>query len=459
MKQIFGSTAKKLFLSMLEGLRGGSLELFLPDQTLTFGDAHSELNAQLVVHREPFFKRALLGGDTAIGEAYMDGDWSTPDLVSLMRLAVRNLTQLENSNALFSSLSRFADRLIHRLRKNTVEGSRRNIHAHYDLSNEFFRLCLDQCMMYSCAWYETAEDSLETAQFQKLDRICRKLDLQPQDRVLEIGTGWGAFALHAARNYGCHVTTTTISQQQYEYARTLFDAADTGPRIELLLKDYRDLGGSFDKIVSIEMFEAVGFAYYDEFFRACDRLLKPDGSMLLQTITMNEQRFSQYLNQSDWIQKYIFPGAQLASLRGVLDSLARATSLSLFHAEDMGAHYARTLAAWRERFLNSIAEVRALGFDDRFIRMWDYYLAFCEGAFLERHISDFQLLLTKSYNTRPMFQEPWRPAFEAKRQDALVERTHIGAMNSFPVPPEELDGLSSSAFVAKSFIGAKLVEG
>ena len=420
MKQIFGSTAKKLFLSMLEELQGGSLELVLPDRTLAFGDGRAELRTQLVVHQERFFARALLGGDTAIGEAYMDGDWSTPDLVTLMQLAVRNLAQLEKSSTFFSSFSHFADRLRHRLRANTVEGSRRNIHAHYDLSNEFFRLFLDESMVYSCAWYETAEDSLETAQFQKLDRICRKLELQPKDRVLEIGTGWGAFALHAARNYGCQVTTTTISQQQHEYARVLFDGADKDRRIELLLKDYRDLSGSFDKIVSIEMFEAVGFEHYDDFFRVCDRLLKPDGSLLLQTISMNEQRFLQYLKQSDWIQKYIFPGAQLASLRGVLESLARATRLSLFHAEDMGVHYARTLAAWRERFLARIAEVKALGFDDRFIRMWDYYLAFCEGAFLERHISDFQLLLTKNYNPRPMFQEPWRPALEAERQGTLV---------------------------------------
>ena len=420
MKEIFESIAKNLFLSMLSGLQGGSLELVLPEGTFTFGEVRSELGAQLVVHRQRFFARALVGGDTAIGEAYMDGDWSTPDLVSLMRLAVRNLAQLEKSNNFFSSLSRFADRLRHRLRKNTVEGSRRNIQAHYDLSNDFFKLFLDPGMVYSCAWYETPEDSLETAQFQKLDRICRKLELQPHDRVLEIGTGWGAFALHAARNYGCQVTTTTISRQQHDYARNLFDAAPTGSRIELLLRDYRDLSGSFDKIVSIEMFEAVGFEHYDEFFRACDRLLKPDGSMLLQTITMNEQRFARYLKQSDWIQKYIFPGAQLASIRGVLDSLARATRLSLFHAEDMGAHYARTLAAWRNRFLDRIADVEALGFDDRFIRMWDYYLAFCEGAFLERHISDFQLLLTKNYNPGPLFQEPWRPTLEAERQEAMA---------------------------------------
>ena len=226
MKAILGSTAKKLFLSMLERLQGGSLELVLSDGTLTFGEAESELKARLLVHRERFFARALWGGDTALGEAYMDGDWSTPDLVSLMRLAVRNLSQLEKSNTFFSSFSRFADLLRQRMRPNTVKGSRRNIHAHYDLSNEFFKLFLDEGMVYSCAWYETRDDSLETAQFQKLDRICRKLDLLPGDRVLEIGTGWGGFALHAARNYGCQVTTTTISQEQYEYARSLFHAAD-----------------------------------------------------------------------------------------------------------------------------------------------------------------------------------------------------------------------------------------
>ncbi len=410
MNGIVRSTAKKWFLSMLDGLEGGSLEVVLPDRTLAFGNAAAELRAQLVVHRERFFARALAGGETAIGEAYMDGDWSTPDLVSLMRLAVRNLARLEQANTLFSSLSRFADRLGQRMRRNTVEGSRRNIHAHYDLSNEFFRLFLDPGMVYSCAWYETPADSIETAQIQKLDRICRKLDLQPQDSLLEIGTGWGAFALHAASHYGCQVTTTTISQQQYEHAGQLFDRADAGSRIELRLQDYRHLTGRFDKIVSIEMFEAVGFEHYDEFFGACDRLLAPDGSMLLQTITMSEQRFARYRKQSDWIQKYIFPGGQLASLRGILDSLARSTRLSLFHAEDMGAHYARTLAAWRKSFWDSIAEVRSLGFDERFTRMWDYYLGFSEGAFLERHIGDFQLLLTKNHNPRPLFQEPWRLA-------------------------------------------------
>lgn len=395
MKSIFRSIARNLFLSLLEGLQGGSLELLLPDRTLTFGDVRSELRAHLVVHRERFFARALMGGETAFGEAYMDGDWSTPDLVSLMRLAVRNLTQLEKSNTIFSSFSRFADRLRYRLRANTVEGSRRNIHEHYDLSNEFFRLFLDQRMVYSCAWYETPTDSLDAAQFQKLDRICRKLDLQPQDNVLEIGTGWGGFALHAVRNYGCRVTTTTISQQQFEYARALFDGADTGRGVELLLKDYRELSGRFDKIVSIEMFEAVGYDYYDEFFRACNRLLKPGGTMLLQTITMNEARFPSYRRETDWIQKHIFPGSELASIQGIIASLKRVTDLSLSHSEEIGLHYVYTLRAWREQFLRSLDSVRELGFDERFIRMWDFYLAYCEGAFRERYIGNSQLVLSK----------------------------------------------------------------
>jgi cyclopropane-fatty-acyl-phospholipid synthase len=237
--------------------------------------------------------------------------------------------------------------------------------------------------------------------------------------VLEIGSGWGSFALHAAHNYGCKVTTTTISQEQYVYARERFDAHDCGDRIKLLLQDYRKLQGKFDKIVSIEMFEAVGFEHYDEFFSACDLLLKPDGSMLLQTITMNEQNFKQYRRRSDWIQKYIFPGGQLASMRGILDSLARTTKLSLFHAEDMGAHYARTLAAWHDHFSDALDHVKALGFDDRFIRMWHYYLGFCEAAFLERKISDFQLLLTKHHNPNPLFQEPWRLGMESFAHEAL----------------------------------------
>ena len=387
---------KKIFLKMLQGLTGGYLELLSAGRTYQFGDPASPLRARLLVHDERFFSRAILGGDMGMGEAYMDGDWSSPDLVSLVRLAVRNLNRLETKNGLFSALSRIFDTVRHKLKSNTISGSRKNIQAHYDLSNEFFRLFLDPSMMYSCAWYETPADSLETAQFQKLDRICRKLELAPGDRVLEIGTGWGAFALHAARHYGCRVTTTTISREQHDFARQKFCSDPAGDRITLLFEDYRKLRGRFDKIVTIEMFEAVGFEFYDEFFGACDRLLHPHGSMLIQTITINDQKFPAYRRRSDWIQKHIFPGSELASLSGVLASLARATSLNLFHAEDMGIHYAHTLAAWRQRFHDQESAVRALGFDDRFLRMWDYYFAYCGGAFLERHISDVQLVFTKS---------------------------------------------------------------
>jgi cyclopropane-fatty-acyl-phospholipid synthase len=408
MSGLLASLAERLFFSTLDGLSGGSLEVVTGNARRRFGDPAAPLRARIDIHNGRFFRRALTGGDTAIGEAYMDGDWSSPDLVSLVRLGARNLARLEESHAALSALSRLADTVRHRLRNNTLAGSRRNIRAHYDLGNAFFRLFLDANLAYSCAWYETEHDSLETAQLHKFDRISRKLDLRPEDHLLEIGTGWGGFALYAATRYGCRVTTTTISREQHDHAREWFAAAGAGGRIQLLLEDYRLLKGRFDKIASIEMFEAVGFDHYDDFFGACDRLLAPDGAMLLQTITMNEQRFSRYRRQSDWIRKYIFPGAELASLRGILDSLARSTRLSLFHAEDMGAHYARTLAAWRSRFHAAAGQVRALGFDDRFIRMWDYYLAFCEGAFLERHISDQQLLLTKNHNPRALFQEPWR---------------------------------------------------
>ena len=350
----------------------------------------------------------------------MHGDWSSPDLVAVVRLAIRNLAPLETRNSVLSTLSRGFDIVRHKLRENSLSGSRRNISAHYDLSNEFFQLFLDSTMMYSCGYYQTEHDSLETAQLQKLDRICRKLRLGPDDHVLEIGTGWGGFAEHAARHYGCNVTTTTISREQHDFARLRFAG---NPKIRLLEEDYRALRGQFDKIVSIEMFEAVGLKYYDQFFAGCDRLLKPGGSMCLQTITMNEQTFPAFRRRTDFIQKYIFPGSELASVSEILRSLARATDLALFHAEDIGTHYARTLAAWRERFHAVIPEVRGLGFDDRFIRMWDYYLAYCEGAFLERHIGDFQLVLTKNHNPAALYEEPW-----------ATQQGHATSIGSFHYP-------------------------
>jgi cyclopropane-fatty-acyl-phospholipid synthase len=403
------SFAKTAVFRMLGKMRHGSLEVICPERSWLFGEANADLQACITIHDERFFSRVLWGGDDAAGDSWVDGDWSSPDPVAVVRLAARNLSQLEGGNPLLSLANRLFHRLRHRMNRNTLDGSRRNIHAHYDLSNDFFRLFLDRNMVYSSAVYQHANDSLEQAQIEKLDRICRKLRLGPEDRVLEIGTGWGAFALHASRNYGCSVTTTTISREQHDEARQLFArSGDAGARIELLLEDYRNLKGSFNKLVSIEMFEAVGLDYYDAFFSACDRLLAPDGSMVMQAITMNEHRFDAYKKQSDWIQRRIFPGAQLASIREILSSLVRATRLSLYHVEDIGLHYAHTLQEWRRRFHESIAEVHALGFDEPFCRTWDYYLAYCEGAFRERHISDTQLMLTKNANAAVLFGEPWK---------------------------------------------------
>lgn len=400
--------AKTVFLKSLQNLTHGALELVCGERRYYFGECTRQgACATIHVHNDDFFRKAVFGGDIGAGESYMDGDWTSPDLMAVIRLAVRNLAAIESSSRLLGAVNWVKSRLAHRLRSNTVAGSRANIEAHYDLSNDFFRLFLDGSMMYSSAFYGSAGDTLETAQLRKMDRICTKLQLSPGDRVLEIGTGWGGFAIHAARHYGCHVTTTTISREQHAWAtQWVASTADVRDRITLLLQDYRNLRGQFDKIVSIEMFEAVGLDHYDDYFGACDRLLKPDGSMLFQTITMNEQKFPVYRRQTDWIQKYIFPGSDLASVSEVLRSLARSTDLTMVHLEDIGGHYARTLADWRARFWSAIHEVRAQGFDERFIRMWDYYLAYCEGAFAERHIGDSQILLTKLGSGKPLWNEP-----------------------------------------------------
>ena len=403
------NAAESIFLKALGGLKQGHLELTNRGVTHHFGAKSDDLHAVITVHDSQFFRRALLDGDIGIGESYMAGEWTSPDVANVIRLAVRNLDYLENNNSWFSAFSRAGNRIQHVLKSNTMTRSKQNIQAHYDLSNEFFGLFLDDSMMYSCGWFESASDSLERAQLNKLERICRKLQLQPGDRVLEIGTGWGGFALHAASKYGAHVTTTTISQQQHDWAAGRFGDFDPeGQRIKLLMEDYRKLKGSYDKIVSIEMFEAVGLDYYDEFFSTCDRLLKPDGTMLMQTITMLDQKFPAYHRSSDWIQKYIFPGGELASMTEIMKSTSRATRLALFNAEDMGLHYARTLDEWRRRFMRNLGAVRNLGFDENFTRMWEFYLAYCEGAFLERHVSTVQLVFTKSYSGRVLSGEEFR---------------------------------------------------
>ena len=397
MKRLLERQAKIIFLKTLGDLRDGFLEIVCPDATYTFGEPASTLRAMAVIHDERFFLRAMMGADIGLGESYMDGDWTTPDLVTLVRVIVRNLRTIDSRNRFASAIRGLVARMHHRLAGNSITGSRRNIRAHYDIGNDFYRLFLDRQMNYSSGYFTRPGEPLEAAQELKLDLICRKLRIEPGDRVLEIGCGWGGFAMHAARRYGAQVTGITISEEQFKFAAERVASANLGPGgAKILLEDYRKVRGQFDKIVSIEMFEAVGLDHYDEFFGACDRLLTPNGSMLLQTITLPDQQLAGYRKRVDWIQRYIFPGSELASISEIHQSLARVTQLSTVHSESFGLHYAETLSQWRERFFQNLDGVRQLGFDERFQRMWDFYLGWCEGAFRERYINVAQLLFVKN---------------------------------------------------------------
>ncbi len=345
-----------------------------------------------------FYRAVAANGSVGAGESYMDGHWHCDDLVGLIRLLVRNRTLLDGMETGLARIGGIAMRGWHALRRNTRDGSRRNISAHYDLGNEFFRLFLSEDLMYSSAMYAGDDDDLETASTRKLDRICQKLRLQPGDRVIEIGTGWGGFAVYAARHYGCHVTTTTISREQHALAASRVAEAGLADRVTLLLEDYRDLHGAYDKLVSIEMIEAIGAQYLDTYFGKLASLLKPDGLALLQAITIEDHRYEQALHSVDFIKHHVFPGSFIPSIAVMLDAKSRSSDLALTHLEDFGSSYARTLLAWRKRFLARLPEVRAQGFDERFIRMWEFYLAYCEGGFLERSIGVAQLLMAKPGN-------------------------------------------------------------
>jgi|APGre2960657505_1045072.scaffolds.fasta_scaffold03866_3 cyclopropane-fatty-acyl-phospholipid synthase len=378
---------------LLSKIEGGFLELRTAEKTYFLGDAQSSMKAVVIIHDARAYRLGLFQGEVGFGLAYMKGYWSSPDPVALVRLVVRGMTPLTEDRGLFSWLGKKINRLRHLSKDNHLQGSRSNIAHHYDLGNDFYQLWLDPTLAYSCAYYRSPNDSLEVAQIQKFSRIAEKLSLNPHDHLLEIGTGWGGFALYAAKHIGCRVTTTTISQQQFEYARALFEREGVSHLIDIRFEDYRLLEGTFSKIVSIEMFEAVGLKHYDDYFGCISRHLKTGGLALIQTITMNETQWETYIKGTDWIQQYIFPGAELASLSEILKSLGRTGSLRVLHHEDIGAHYHRTLDAWRQGFWAQIDRVRALGYSDEFIRMWDWYLAYCSGAFAERYIGDSQLLL------------------------------------------------------------------
>lgn len=389
--------ARRMVLSRLEGLENGQIILREQDEHLLFGRLTEEfpLAARLHVKSPKFYSDIAFGGSIGAGEAYINGYWSSSELGDVLRILLRNRDVLEKVDSGLAVFSRPLQRVLHVLNRNTRKGSRKNIAAHYDLGNDFYALWLDPQMMYSSAYFDTPGTSLEEAAIEKLDRICRKLDLSAGDSVMEIGTGWGGFAMHAASRYGCHVTTTTISQQQYDFAKQAIADAGLEDRITLLFKDYRDLEGSFDKLVSIEMIEAVGHEYHATFFRKCCDLLKPDGQMLLQAITIADQRYDAYKTGVDFIKRYIFPGGCLTSVTDMTRVLTANTDMRAIHLEDIGSHYATTLRHWHDRFLDKLDEVRELGYSDAFARMWQFYLVYCESAFAERAIGDVQMLIMR----------------------------------------------------------------
>jgi cyclopropane-fatty-acyl-phospholipid synthase len=386
--------ARGLVTRRLKGLSRGEITFEDEAGSVQLGQA-ADLHAVVRIHEPRFFREAILGGTLSVAESYLRGDWECDDLAAFFRIFVRNLKTTNQLNRGMARFGRSVNRLYHWSRGNSRAGSRRNIRAHYDLGNDFFRLWLDDSMAYSSGIFTRPTATLNEASTEKFDRVCRKLDLRPEDNLLEIGTGWGGLAIHAARNYGCRVTTTTISQEQFECARGRIEAEGLADHISLLQRDYRDLTGQFDKLVSIEMIEAVGYKYLDSYFEKCGELLRPEGSMVLQAIVMPERDYAQYLQDVDFIQRYIFPGGCLPSLAAMLESAGRSTDLRLVHAEDFAPHYAETLRRWRRSFNERLDEVRRLGYPDEFIRLWTYYLCYCEAAFEERHIGILQVQFDK----------------------------------------------------------------
>jgi cyclopropane-fatty-acyl-phospholipid synthase len=390
---------KQRLVALMRQLREAEITLVDAEGALRLGapaaSPANTLHCTISVGDPGFYRLVAANGSVGAGEAYMDGLWHCDDLVALVRILVRNRDLLDAMETGLARLGGMAMRAWHALRHNTRSGSRQNIAAHYDLGNPLFSLFLDRSLMYSSAVFASEDESLEVAAKRKLQRICEKLQLSPADHVVEIGTGWGGFAIHAASRFGCRVTTTTISREQFDLAVQRVHAAGLAERVTVLLKDYRDLEGQYDKLVSIEMIEAIGHQYLDTYFATCASLLKPDGMALIQAITIEDHRYQQALKAVDFIKRYIFPGSFIPSVSAMTGAMARSSDLRLFNLEDIGPSYALTLRHWRQRFLARLPEVRALGYPDRFIRMWEFYLCYCEGGFLERSIGDVQLLLTR----------------------------------------------------------------
>ena len=394
----FDELAKRLVFSRLKLLNIGKLIIHENDQKYQFGSIESELAAEIYVHHRKFYSEIAFGGAIGAGEAFIINYWTTSDLTSIIRILLQNRSVLDGFEGGFARITKPLQKLLHWFNRNTFKGSKKNIAAHYDLGNDFFESWLDEKMMYSCAIFDDENQNLDLASTLKLERICQKLSLNKNDHIIEIGTGWGGFAIYAAKNFGCKVTSTTISKKQFLFAKQRVEEAGLSDQITLLLEDYRNLTGSYNKLVSIEMIEAVGHKFYKDYFEKCSSLLKDDGIMLIQAITIADQQYQRTIRSVDFIQKYIFPGGCLPSLTCIADLLTEFTDIRIINIEDIGPHYATTLKHWRDRMYLKLEAIQEMGYSDQFIRMWHYYLCYCEGAFIERAIGDIQVTAIKPQN-------------------------------------------------------------
>jgi len=392
--------SRTLLMKMLSRIEFGKLILQEGDKQWCFGEGKRPC-AHVTIRDTAAYQRILFGGSIGAGESYVDKLWEVDNLTALVRIMVLNMSLLDRMEKGLAWLLRPLDLVRHLLNTNDKRGSKRNILAHYDLGNDMYEAFLDPTMMYSSAIYPNREASLEEAQQHKLEVICRKLGLQPTDSIIEIGTGWGGFAIYAAAEYGCHVTTTTISDAQHEEAGRRVAAAGLSDRITLLRSDYRDLSGKYDKLVSIEMIEAVGHRFLPRFFQKCGELLKPEGKMLLQAITIADQKYKQYVGTVDFIQRYIFPGGSLPSNSRMVQLIAEKSDMVVRQIDDFGFDYARTINEWHSRFHKAFSSLQKKGYDEKFRRLWDFYLCYCQGGFLERSISVVHIVATRPGNRHP----------------------------------------------------------
>lgn len=390
----------KLVQRYFQQLKAGTLRMHLPDgQTDVFGGQLPGPTAEMRVTDWNFFRRCAFNGDIGFGESWMEGEWTTNDLPAVLSFFVANMPHADDRKIWTSRIVRMLERCRHWMNKNTLLGSRKNISAHYDLSNDFFRLFLDETMTYSSAFFNSAQDSLQQAQLNKIHRLLSKAHLEPYHHLLEIGSGWGALSIEAVKKYGCRVTTITLSAEQKKIVEERIAAEGLSDRIDVQLTDYREVQGKFDRVISVEMLEAVGHEYLPTYFGTIDKLLNPNGLAVIQVITLPDQRYDDYRRFPDWIQKYIFPGAVCPSLLAMQDAMKSGSSLFVENLENIGPHYAETLRRWRLAFMERLAEVAKLGFDDKFCRMWEYYLAYCEVGFRMRILNTLQLVLTRQMNT------------------------------------------------------------